>query len=86
MFGVESEEAARQAERLDQFRRRRDFVAFLNNGCERDLRSSVIQCKVTNGHHAKWAAYFETAVRTATDTARLGGAGPFQTILQTVAS
>ena len=61
-------------------------VEATNNGCERDLRPSVIQRKVTNGHRAKWAADYETAVRTATDTARLAGAGPFQTILQTVAS
>ena len=31
MLGVEREEAALQTERLDQFRRRRDFVAFLVN-------------------------------------------------------
>ncbi len=29
MFGIEGEETAVQAERLDQLRRRRDFVAFL---------------------------------------------------------
>ena len=61
-------------------------VEATNNACERDLRPSVIQRKITNGHRAKWAADFETAVRTATDTARLAGAGPFQAILQTVAS
>src|SRR5664279_5476348 len=31
MLGVKSEETALQAERLDQFRRRRDFIAFLVN-------------------------------------------------------
>ena len=46
--------------------------------------NNAIQRKVTNGHRAKWAADYETAVRTATDTARLAGAGPFQAILQTV--
>lgn len=55
-----------------------------NNGCERALRPAVIQRKVTNGYRAMWAAEYETAVRTAVDTARLAGAAPFQTILQTV--
>jgi hypothetical protein len=32
-----------------------------------------------------WAAEYETAVRSAVDTARLAGAGSFQTILQTIA-
>ena len=31
-----------------------------------------------------WAAEYETAVRSAVDTARLAGAGSFQTILQTI--
>jgi transposase len=56
-----------------------------NNVSERKLRPSVIQRKVTNGYRAKWAADFEAAVRTALDTARLAGAGPFQTLLEIVA-
>jgi hypothetical protein len=32
-----------------------------------------------------WAAEYETAVRTAVDTACLAGAAPFPTILQTIA-
>jgi transposase len=56
-----------------------------NNGCERALRPAVIQRKVTNGYRAMWAAEYETAVRSAVDTARLAGAGSFQTILQIIA-
>jgi transposase len=56
-----------------------------NNVSERALRPSVIQRKVTNGYRAKWAADYEASVRTAVDTARLTGAGPFQTILKTIA-
>jgi transposase len=50
-----------------------------NNVSERALRPCVIQRKVANGYRAKWAADFEAGVRTAVDTARLAGAGPFQT-------
>lgn len=56
-----------------------------NNGSERALRPAVIQRKVTNGYRAMWAAEYETAVRSTVDTARLAGAGSFQTILQTIA-
>jgi hypothetical protein len=51
-----------------------------NNGCERALRPAVIQRKVTNGYRAMWAAEYETAVRSTVDTARLAGAGSFQTM------
>jgi hypothetical protein len=50
------------------------------NGSERALRPAVIQRKVTNGYRAMGAAEYETAVRSAVDTARLAGAGSFQTI------
>ncbi len=56
-----------------------------NNGSERKLRPCVIQRKVTNGYRAMWAAQAEADVRTAVDTARLNGANPFQTILETLA-
>ena len=56
-----------------------------NNGSERALGPAVIQRKVTNGYRAMWAAEYETAVRSTVDTARLAGAGSFQTILQTIA-
>jgi transposase len=56
-----------------------------NNVSERKLRPCVIQRKVTNGYRAKWAADFEADMRTALDTARLAGAGPFQTLLKIVA-
>jgi hypothetical protein len=49
-------------------------------GSERALRPAVI----TYGYRAMWAAEYETAVRSAVDTARLAGAGSFQTILQTI--
>jgi transposase len=56
-----------------------------NNGSERKLRPCVIQRKVTNGYRAMWAAQAEADVRTTIDTARLRGANPFETILNTVA-
>ena len=61
-------------------------VEATNNESERRLRPCVIQRKVTNGYRAKWAADHEAAVRTALDTARLKGAGPFLTILEIVAA
>jgi transposase len=80
-----------------KFRRARDqlltFVAFpgavavTNNACERDLRPSVVQRKVTNGYRAMWAAEGEAAIRTVVDAARLtSGASPFSTILKTVSA
>ena len=87
-------DCALSAELIGQFARARDqLLTFCdypgqveptNNDCERDLRPSVVQRKVTTGHRARWAADAETAVRTTLDTARLAGAGPFQAILQTV--
>ena len=56
-----------------------------NNRSKRGLKPAVIQRKVTKGYRAMWAAEYETAVQTAIDTARLAGAGSFQTILQTIA-
>ncbi|MCP4489311.1 MAG: IS66 family transposase [Gammaproteobacteria bacterium] len=55
-----------------------------NNGCERALRPSVIQRKVTNGFRSMWAAEGDCAVRTVVDTQKLGGQSPFQTILTTI--
>ena len=60
-------------------------VEATNNGSERKLRPCVIQRKVTNGYRAMWAAKAEADVRTTVDTARLNGANPFQTILDTLA-
>ena len=84
----------RACELVGQFARARDqlltFCDFpgkvepTDNVSERALRPCVIQRKVTNGYRAEWAAEHEAAVRTTVDTARLAGAGPFQTILQTV--
>jgi transposase len=60
-------------------------VEATNNGSERRLRPCVIQRKVTNGYRAMWAAKAEADVRTTVHTARLEGANPFQTILDTLA-
>src|SRR5512136_923869 len=60
-------------------------VEATNNGSERKLRPCVIQRKVTNGYRAMWAAKTEADVRTTVDTARLNGANPFQTIIDTLA-
>src|SRR4051794_38198583 len=67
------------------------FIAFpgavdvTNNGCERSLRPSVVQRKVTNGYRSTWAAEGEADIRTVVDTARLGPGPPaFSTILKTV--
>jgi transposase len=79
----------------NRFRRARDqlltfadwggAVEATNNGCERDLRPSVIQRKVTNGYRAMWAAEGEADIRTVVATARLKpGTSVFSTILQTV--
>ena len=59
-------------------------VEATNNISERGLRPCVIQRKVTNGYRAEWAAHFEASVRTTIDTARLAGAGPFQTLLKVI--
>ena len=57
-------------------------VEATNNACERHLRPSVVQRKVTNGYRAMWAAQGEADIRTVIDTARLKpGANRFQTIL-----
>ncbi|GLI95450.1 IS66 family transposase [Methylocystis echinoides] len=56
-----------------------------NNGSERKLRPCVIQRKVTNAYRAMWDAKTEADVHTTVDTARLNGANPFQTILDTLA-
>ena len=79
----------------NRFRRARDQlltfadwggkVAATNNGCERDLRPSVIQRKVTNGYRAMWAAEGEADIRSVVATLRLTpGTSVFSTILQTV--
>ncbi|MCP4999024.1 MAG: IS66 family transposase [Hyphomicrobiales bacterium] len=59
-------------------------VEVTNNACERGLRPAVIQRKNTNGFRSMWAARGDCAVRTVTDTAKLTGQPPFQTILATL--
>lgn len=61
-----------------------DLVEPTNNGCERALRPSVINRKVTNGFRAAWAADNDAAIRTTVDTARLSGQNPYSVIRQTI--
>ncbi len=60
-------------------------VEVTNNACERALRPAVIQRKNTNGFRSMWAARGDCAVRTVTDTAKLAGQSPYQTITATLA-
>ncbi len=60
-------------------------VDVTNNACERALRPAVIQRKNTNGFRSMWAARGDCAVRTVTDTGKLAGQSPFQTIITTLA-
>ena len=60
-------------------------VDVTNNACERALRPSVIQRKVTNGFRSMWAAQGDCAVRSVTDTAKLTGTSAWMTINQTLA-
>ena len=60
-------------------------VDVTNNACERALRPSVIQRKVTNGFRSEWAAKGDCAVRSVTDTAKLSGQSAWQTITLTLA-
>lgn len=77
----------RARDQLLTFADRPGEVAATNNACERDLRPSVIQRKVTNGYRALWAAQGEADIRTVVATARLTpGTGVFGTILHTVSA
>ena len=60
-------------------------VEVTNNASERALRPAVIQRKNTNGFRSMWAAKGDCAVRTVTDTAKLTGQTPYQTITATLA-
>ena len=60
-------------------------VDVTNNACERDLRSAVVQRKVTNSYRAMWAAEGEADVRTVVATAALQTkATSFATLLATI--
>ena len=76
---------ARASPRLLTFLEFPGEIEVTNNGCERALRPSVIQRKVTNGFRSMWAAEGDCAVRTVVDTQRLCGQSPFQTVLATIA-
>ena len=75
---------ARASPRLLTFLDYPGEVEVTNNACERALRPSVIQRKVTNGFRSMWAAQGDCAVRTVVDTAKLSGKSPFQTLLTTI--
>ena len=75
---------ARASPRLLTFLDYPGEVQVTNNACERALRPSVIQRKVTNGFRSMWAAQGDCAVRTVVDTAKLSGKSPFQTLLTTI--
>ena len=60
-------------------------VDVTNNACERALRPSVIQRKVTNGFRSMQAARGDCAVRSVADTAKLNGRSAWMTINQTLA-
>ena len=55
-----------------------------NNACERELRPSVIQNKVTNGHRSKWGADDDCKIKTVVNTAKLRGQNPYHTIRTTL--
>ncbi len=75
---------ARASPRLLTFLDYPGQVEVTNNACERALRPAVIQRKVTNGFRSMWAAQGDCAVRTVTDTAKITGQTPFQTITATL--
>ena len=75
---------ARARDQLLVFLDHHGTVEVTNNGCERLLCPAVVQRKMTNGYRAMWAATGEADIRTGVDTARLDGASPFATILNTV--
>ncbi len=60
-------------------------VDVTNNACERALRPSVIQRKVTNGFRSMWAAQGDCAVRSVADTAKISGQSAWETINQNLA-
>ena len=61
-----------------------DLVEATNNGCERELRPSVIQNKVTNGHRSKRGADDDCKIKTVVNTAKLKGQNPYHTIRTTL--
>ncbi len=76
---------ARASQKLLTFLEFPGEVDVTNNACERALRPSVIQRKVTNGFRSMWAAQGDCAVRSVTDTAKHGGQSAWVTINQTLA-
>ena len=63
-----------------------DLVEPTNNECERELRPSVIQNKVTNGHRSKWGADADCKIKTVVNTAKLRGQNPYHTIQLTLSA
>ena len=56
------------------------LVEATNNGSEREIRPSVIENKVTNGHRSKSGADNDCKIKTVVNTAKLSGQNPYQTI------
>ena len=71
---------ARAGPRLLTFVQFPGEVEVTNNGCERLLRPSVIQRKVTNGFRSMDFAKGDCAVRTVVDTQKLNNQSPYQTL------
>lgn len=55
-------------------------VPATNNACEREIRPSVIFCKVTNGFRSSWGAAVHAGYRSVTGTARISGITAFNAI------
>jgi transposase len=55
-------------------------VPATNNGCEREIRPSVIFRKVTNGFRSTWGPNSHAGYRSVTGTARLQGISPWTAI------
>ena len=60
-------------------------VPAANNGCEQDLRPSVVYRKVTNGFRAPWGADLFAGVRSVIDTGRRHALSPFAAIQRALA-
>ena len=57
-------------------------VPATNNGCEQEIRHSVVFRKVTGGFRSAWGARNHAGYRSLTSTARLAGQTAWQTVTQ----
>lgn len=72
-------------DKLLVFMTRRD-VEPTNNGCERELRPSVIFRKVTNCFRSHWGAQVYADIRSVVATGRLNGRSPLAAIRAALAA